>query len=140
MPDPLPTPFPITLVMCDGVHVDPYTGRRTLLGEFDEFFSPQFPASIPVVYVFAEVTECRGTLPVRIRFAPADPEREPIWETDPVELVADSPLVRLAMHWGLLDLSFPDPGVYMVQLIDSYDRVISQRCLFITDQASGSRG
>ncbi len=137
MPELVPPPFPVSLLICDGIHTDPYTDRRTLLGEFDEFYSPTLPAVIPVVWMFAEVTECRDAVRLRIRFATTDPEAEPIWETEWAEVVADTPLVRATVQWGVVNLGFPEHGVYMVQLVDGYDRVVIQRRLFIIgDQSS----
>jgi len=133
MADLLPPPFPISLILCDGIHTDPYTGRRTLLGEFDEFPSTVFPAVIPVCHTFAEVTECMDRVRLRLRVSTTDPEKEPVWETDLTEIASDSPLARTTVHWGVEDLTFPEPGVYLVQLVDGYDRVVTQRRLFITE-------
>ncbi len=138
MADLLPPPFPISLILCDGIHVDPYTGRRTLLGEFDEYSSAVFPAVIPVCHTFAEVTECMGVVQLRMRVSTADPEKEPVWETDFTEIASDSPLARTTVHWGVEDLTFPEPGVYLVQLVDGYDRVVTQRRLFIIETAHPS--
>lgn len=44
------------LVLCDQVIQDAHTGKNTLVGIFDRLFARQYPATHPVVTVFATVT------------------------------------------------------------------------------------
>ena len=39
-------PVALAMVLCDGIHIDPGTGKRTLLGLFNSACSPELPARI----------------------------------------------------------------------------------------------
>lgn len=133
MEEPLPPPIPLALVICDGIYTDPHTGRKTLLGLYDEYLSRVFPAVVPVCHFYAEITECLEPIRLRVRITLADPEAEATWESDPLEVVPDSPLSRTALEWGVSELTFPDIGVYMVELVDEFERVILSRLLYINE-------
>lgn len=129
MDDPLPPARPISLLVCDNVHTDPYTFRKTLLGLFDEFVAAEYPAVIPVCHFYAEVTEVYESTAFRVRVIVADPDAEAIWESEPVYVEPDSPLARSYLAWGVVELSLPESGVYLVQLVDGHERIIHERQL-----------
>lgn len=136
MPEMLPPRVPISLLICDGIHTDPYTGRKTLLGLFDRFASNVFPITIPVCHVFAELTESREPTALRLRFARTAPEAEPLWESPSTDVSGGSDLLLdcVSIEWGVTNLAFPEPGEYFVQVADGYNRVVVERRLILIEQ------
>jgi len=129
----LPPLVPISLLICDGIHTDPYTGRRTLLGLFDEFTAAEYPATIPVCYVFAELTESIEPTTPRLRVTTNDPDMEPLWESQPCDVDGGTELAlaRMSVEWGVENLAFPEAGEYLVEVVDGNNRVVAERRLFL---------
>ncbi len=136
MPELLPPVVPISLLICDGIHTDPYTGRKTLLGLFDRFAASVFPVTIPVCYVFAELTESLEPTTLRLRFATTDPEADPLWESPSSEVSGGLELVLdcVSIEWGVTNLAFPESGEYLVQVVDGYNRIVVERRLILIEQ------
>lgn len=138
MAELLPPPVVVSLTICDGIHTDTCTARKSLLGLFDGFSADEFPATLPRCCLYAEITECSEDLWVRARFASSDPADEPIFETEPFFAVTDSPLRPHSVQWVVAELEFPRPGVYAVQLVDQHDRVFGERRLFVEGLEGGT--
>lgn len=117
------------MLVCDNIHTDPYTFRKTLLGLFDEFVAAEYPAVIPVCHFYAEVTEVYEPTSFRLQVLAADPDAEAIWESEPAGVEPDSPLARAFLNWPAEELPLPESGVYLVQLVDGYERVVDERQL-----------
>lgn len=130
MEEPLPSAMQLALLICYNIHTDPYTHRKTLLGLFDEFVAAEYPTVIPICHFYAEVTEMHEPTSFRVQVLPADPDAEPVWKSDPVEVDPDSPLFRAFLNWPAEEVPLPEVGVYLVQLLDEYERVIDERPLY----------
>lgn len=55
MPDGL-EPLPLAMILCDAVHIDPTTGKRTLLGLFSTLVSSEFPTVVRSMAVHVSLT------------------------------------------------------------------------------------
>lgn len=90
MPDGL-EPLPLAMILCDAVHIDPTTGKRTLLGLFSTLVSSEFPTVVRSMAVHVSLTECRGNLAVILQVVDANEDREPI-ATEEGDVQSDNPL------------------------------------------------
>ena len=60
------------MILCDGVHVDPETGKRTYLGHFQSRKAKEFPFVMPRIVVALSLTECQPTTQLRIEVVTSD--------------------------------------------------------------------
>jgi Family of unknown function (DUF6941) len=99
---------------CDGVHLDPGTGKHTLLGVFSNIRSERFPVTHPLMVWFLTLCDCASG-PHRLRISIGlDPARpQPLLER-PFE--SPSPLHRINLINEIRNLTFPSPGEYSLLL------------------------
>lgn len=116
----LAPPVVRSLVVCEDVIADPANPARVslmyLVGTIRATGWPAYPAVQPQLCVFAQLTECRGTLALWAEVRHADTD-EVIFRTQIRSVTF--PNTPLAVHgWPLRfhNLFFPEPGLYWVQL------------------------
>ena len=95
---------------CDGVHIDPGTGKHTILGIFSNIQARQFPVTHPFMVWFLTITDC----------APGEHRMKISMGTDPTQMqvllerpfATEGPLQRVNLINEIRNLSFPGPGDY----------------------------
>jgi hypothetical protein len=132
MPDGL-EPIALAMVVCDAIHIDRETDKRTLLGIFSTVRRRQFPVLIPEMAVYAVLTECRQQVTCTLQIVDSAEEREPLLRLDG-DLDVDDPLRVIEAEFHLRDLEFPEPGDYRVQLYASGTIIGERRLLFVSDE------
>lgn len=91
--------------MCDGVHVDPMTGKHTLLGVFSSIRVREFPAVHPRMFWFLALTDCAvGEHTLKISFGPDMAETQPIIERS---FESKNPLHKINLINELRNLPLP---------------------------------
>jgi hypothetical protein len=99
-------------LMCDGVHIDPASGKHTILGVFSNIKARTFPVVHPFMVWFITLTDVApGQHRIRISMG-LDP-------TNPVELIyrpfeSQSPLHRINLINEIRNLTFERPGDYSI--------------------------
>src|SRR5262245_33609744 len=65
----LSKPEPVTIAVCDHVHLDPVTKRKTLVGVYPNVVAESFPPARPTVWLYAAFSRAQGmfTLTVCVR-------------------------------------------------------------------------
>ncbi len=97
---------------CDGVHIDPATGKHTVLGVFSNIKARSFPVVHPFMIWFITLTDVSpGEHRIRISMG-LDP-------TNPAELInrpfeSQSPLHRINLVNEIRNLTFTQPGDYSI--------------------------
>lgn len=99
-------------LLCDAVHIDPATGKHTILGVFSNIKARSFPVVHPFMVWFITLTDVSpGQHRIRISMG-LDP-------TNPVELIhrpfeSQSPLHRINLINEMRNLQFERPGDYSI--------------------------
>ena len=99
-------------LLCDAVHIDPGTGKHTILGVFSNIMAKRFPVVHPHMVWFMTLTDVSaGAHRMRISMG-LDP-------TDPQPLIdrpfeSQGPLARINLINDIRNLSFPQPGEYSI--------------------------
>ena len=95
---------------CDGVHIDPGTGKHTVLGVFSNIQARTFPVTHQFMVWFLTITDCApGEHKLRISMG-LDPTRlQPLLERP---FVAQGPLQRINLINEIRNLTFAAPGDY----------------------------
>ncbi len=110
-----PPPEVLALVIADHVHRDDSTGKFFILGTRSSIGAAVFPFNCPSLAVYAGMIDGRGETPVRLRLIDVDEAREPVLEFETTVNFLD-PTEEVEVVFRLVDLSFPEPGDYRLQL------------------------
>ena len=127
-------PYCLSMLLCDGVHHDPGTGKFFVLGTFSTFSAKAFPAKIRFCTYFA-ITDGLGAITIRLQLVSA--AGEPIdalnEESDPnrifmlkVEKTFDNPLAVMEGVFGV-ETVLPTPGLYHCELWGNSEVLMSRR-------------
>jgi len=114
---------------CDGVHIDPGSGKHTILGLFSNIKAQRFPVTHPLMYWFLSITDVpSGQHRMRIAMG-LDP-------TNPTPLIerafeSQDPLHRISLISEIRNLNFPNPGEYSL-LIEIDDEPLLATSLTVT--------
>jgi hypothetical protein len=100
----------LTWLTCDAVHIDPASGKHTILGAFSNIQGRQFPVTHPHMVWFLTITDCSpGAHRMRISMGRNHQEMQPLIER-PFE--SQSPLHRINLINEIRNLTFPAAGEY----------------------------
>ncbi|HEY0967420.1 MAG TPA: hypothetical protein VGD88_08530 [Opitutaceae bacterium] len=103
-------PQVLAWLTCDGVHVDPATGKHTILGIFAAIRGRQFPVVHPYMVWFLTLSDVpTGTHKIKISMGTEPTAMTPLIER-PFE--SQNPLQRINLINEIRNLSFPKPGDY----------------------------
>jgi hypothetical protein len=97
---------------CDGVHLDPGSGKHTILGVFSNIRGHGFPLTHPFMIWFLTITDCApGVHKLRISLGLDPTHPQPLLER---EFESQSPLHRINLINEIRGLTFPQPGEYSI--------------------------
>jgi hypothetical protein len=117
-------------LLCDGVHIDPGSGKHTILGVFSNIRAKHFPVIHPHMVWFMTLTDvAAGSHKMRISMGldPMDPK--PLIER-PFE--SQGPLVRINLINEIRNLSFQQAGEFSI-LIEIDDEPLLATSLMVGD-------
>jgi hypothetical protein len=115
---------------CDGVHVDPASGKHTILGVFSNIRARQFPVVHPFMIWFLTVTDCApGKHSMRISIG-LDPTN--MMKVIEREFESHTPMQRINLINELRNCSFPQAGDYNI-LVEVDDEPILATNLTISE-------
>ena len=115
-----PRPQVRCLVLCEDVVPDPDCPGRISLMDLVSIVRatsrPPYPALVPQLCVFAQLTECRGTAELRVEIR-VEITHEVIYRTPAIRTSsANDPLTIRGVTIRMRNLIFTRPGLYAVQL------------------------
>ncbi len=99
-------------ITCDGVHIDPSSGKHTILGVFSNIRARQFPVVHPFMIWFLTISDVApGEHKIRISLG--------LDATNPSPLIdrtfeSQSPLQRINLINEIRNLNFSAPGDYSI--------------------------
>lgn len=97
---------------CDGVHLDPATGKHTILGVFSNIRAHRFPVTHPFMIWFMTLTDCAaGPHKVRILLGIEPTQMQTLLERT---FESPGPLQRINLINEIRNLTFPKAGDYSI--------------------------
>lgn len=115
---------------CDGVHIDPGTGKHTILGVFSNIKAHRFPVAHPFMIWFLTISDCApGEHRIRISMG-LDPTNMQQLLDRPFE--SQGPLQRINLINEIRNLTFPGPGDYSI-MIDVDDEPLLATSITVTN-------
>jgi len=115
---------------CDGVHIDPSSGKHTILGAFSNIRARQFPVVHPFMIWFLTVSDCtpgKHTMKISIGLEPTN-----MMKVIEREFESHSPMQRISLINELRNCSFPQAGDYNI-LVEVDDDVVLATHLSVTE-------
>lgn len=107
-------PTLLAWLTCDGVHIDPSSGKHTILGIFSNINARHFPVTHPFMVWFLTLTDCSpGTHKMRLSMG-LEPTAMQVLLDRPFE--SQSPLHRINLINEIRNLTFPTAGDYSILL------------------------
>lgn len=122
---PAQPPYILAMVVCDEVHLDPGTGKRTILGTFSTLYARDFPAVVQRLKVYVAVTDGRDLTSLELLVSDLDGEPIPGLE-DRVELDFDDPRTVYEVELFLEGITFPVPGEVRFHLLSDGESVMER--------------
>jgi hypothetical protein len=105
-------PQVLAWLTCDAVHIDPATGKHTILGVFSNIRARQFPVTHPRMIWFLTLCDVpAGQHKIRISVGLDATQMKPLIEQ---EFGSHGPLQRINLINEILNLRFPAPGDYSI--------------------------
>jgi hypothetical protein len=99
-------------LLCDAVHIDPGSGKHTILGVFSNIMAKHFPVVHPKMVWFMTLTDVSvGTHKMRISMGLDPTQPKPLIERT---FESQGPLVRINLISEIHNLSFQTPGEYSI--------------------------
>lgn len=95
---------------CDGVHIDPGTGKHTILGVFSNIRGRQFPVTHPFMVWFLTLSDVpTGKHKIKISLGLDPANTQPLIDRT---FESQGPLQRINLINEIRNLTFPQPGDY----------------------------
>lgn len=133
----VPAPYPLAMIVCDGVWRDPSTGKRTILGCFSTMRSTQFPVVHPAMAVYVALTEGRGRVPLRLVLVGPAGDARPLVEAETAADFSD-PMAIVEIDFHLTAVQFDEPGEHRFELYAAGEPIMARR--FVVWQKDEPRG
>ena len=97
---------------CDGVHIDPATGKHTILGVFSNIRGRQFPMNHPFMVWFLSLSDLSaGEHKITISYGLDPTNTRKLIER---KFHSPGPLQRINLINEIRNLAFPTPGDYSI--------------------------
>ena len=112
---PSNVPNALNMLICDGAHRDPGSGKWTLLGLFNSINSSGFPTSHPQMVVYLALNNVNGKVPLRFQIVASDRKEEPLFKIE-AELTVGDPRVVADLVVPIRGVTFTKPGDYLLQV------------------------
>jgi len=105
-------PQVLVWITCDGVHIDPSSGKHTILGVFSNIRARQFPVVHPFMIWFLTLSDVsQGQHKIRISLGLDPANATPIINRT---FESQSPMQRINLINEIRNLSFTGPGDYSI--------------------------
>jgi hypothetical protein len=120
-----PAPIGLAIVICDQIIEDKLTGKKSLIGIFNQIGAQNFPCRHPQVCVFVSLTDGRGQCGARLRIVHDESDHVVAEVNGQIQFPDVHTVVEL--NFSLVGLTFPDPGVYSIEFYCDDSLVLERR-------------
>ncbi|MCK4908262.1 MAG: hypothetical protein KAS70_00045 [Planctomycetes bacterium] len=120
-----PTPIPLAMIICDTVIEDRRTGKKSLIGIFNNIMAVKMPVRHPSLNVFCILTEGIGQYEGSLRCTRLDNNEVVIDIKGPISF--PNRLVTAEFNFDLKNVVFPAIGEYIFELLCDGNLVISRK-------------
>ena len=115
----------LSMVICDAVIDDRRTGKKSLIGIFNNVITPVIPSVSPRLNVFIAITEGHGDYVGKIRCLKVGTEQEIFGMEGPFKF--SDPRQILEFNFEIVGLVFPDYGDYRFEFLANNEPVTARK-------------
>ncbi|MDD4013399.1 MAG: hypothetical protein PHW14_04330 [Candidatus Omnitrophica bacterium] len=120
-----PKPIPLTMVICDAVIDDKKTGKKSLIGLFNNISSGKMPCVHPRLNVFITMTEGYGNYDGVLRCVPSESGKQVMEMKGP--LVFRDPHQVVELDFEINNIRFDQYGEYRFEFLCGGELLISRK-------------
>ena len=129
MPIEQQPPPVLSLMLADNGYRDALTGKYFIQGTVSVVRASAFPGVVPLLCVYAALTDGHGETPVKLRLVTAEEARKPLFEVETIIHFPDP--IHVAEFMVLFPgLTFPGPDEYHLQLYGA-GQLLAERRLWV---------
>ncbi len=110
-----PIPIVRAFLVCDLIVAEQGTGKKTLIGVFDEITSKKFPSAIQRLSVYVRTVDAVGNNRFNLKLVHLDTDTM-VGESGLAGDAGPDPLGGVDLTWNIPVLTLPGPGTYEFQL------------------------
>ena len=103
-------PINLAIIVCDSIIEDRESGKKTLVGIFNQLNSKSFPCTHPALSVFISLTEGQGCYQAQLQCVKSAGDEPILTLEGPVDFQDPKAIVELGFN--IRAMSFPGPGTY----------------------------
>jgi hypothetical protein len=120
----------VSMALCDIVVTDPQSGKKSVIGIFEDTWARRYPGLIPKFWLFAELIGFAGKLPITVRLY-RQQGGHPLEEVSRLEAHVYSKGMDILARFELeiRELLIPEAGAYLVALEVFGTRIAARRLL-----------
>ena len=131
---PAADPQPIALIVCENVYADS-DGKRALIGLFNKISASNADGPIiqPKMCVYLSMTEVdRGTV-IKLEIANGETDEVVVRAESPPAPLDINPTTIFDFQFELKNISFPEPGIYLVKFCGNNNTLLQRPIEVIRD-------
>lgn len=122
---PKPKPIPLAMIICDAVIEDRITGKKSIIGIFNNIATHKFPCQHPTINVFFTLIEGIGKYEGCLRCIKLDTNEVIMSLSGPIPF--PNRLATVEFNFELKNVTFPTEGQYVFELLCDNQPVISRK-------------
>ena len=130
----IPTPKANAMLICDQVITDKSTGKKSLIGVFENISAAVFPCIHHLLSVYVKLTEAHGTYRFALELIDLKRNVAIARGEIPHDIVTDNPRSVHELVFNLRNLKFLDPGDYEFRIFAN-GKIFGQKT-FLVQQLS----
>lgn len=120
-----PKPIPLAMVICDMIIEDRLTGKKSIIGLFNNIATGKFPCPHPSMNIFCVLTEGIGQYMGCLRCTNLESGKSVMELKGPLPF--PNPLAIVEFHFEIKNIVFPEAGQYIFELLCDDQIVISRK-------------
>ncbi len=120
-----PKPMALVMAICDVVIDDKTTGKKSLVGLFNNITTSTVPCAHPRLNVFLSLTEGTGVYTMRLRCLQVGKETDLFGMEGQINF--QSPKQIVEFNFEMINVPFPDYGEYRFEVLCDSEPIIARR-------------
>jgi len=130
----MPTEKPLcqALIVCDQLITDAVTGKKTVVGIFNNLGAAQFPCVHPKFCVYVALTNGQGDCAVELRLV--NEANQNVIVRAQGKISFKSPADMLELNFEFVNVRFPEPGPHTLELYCDEELLTERRFTVIKIQ------
>lgn len=120
-----PKPIPLAMVICDSVIDDRLTGKKSVIGIFNNIAAAELPCRHQTLYVYCVLTEGIGQYEGALKCIHLESNKTIFNLTGPIKF--PNPLATIEFIFDMKNIVFDSEGMYVFELLCDNQPVISRK-------------